>query len=1480
MLKRQKILIIIIFLLLMIPYRANAEATLDVKAVIDGKNSSITTPARYCYVYGCRTSITGIKVSVYVKGMEKQTKIVKNGENFAGETINYNFENIQSLSEKISLQSLNIKFQSLASLINGFKETWYYDILMSFPSLKQEFELLDNIRLDSNNIYNTIVTKNKNSSISTYEKYQQKLENSYITIEPILKVTLATNDSRDTLGIFKKYNVAKNYITIDYANQIINHGEIDICGAISDKNFNDWVYIGLLGDCSGNDKNAKCREIYNNTKESQCNASGSPYKNLTKAWNELISNKDKLKGNVQEDTVKEIAKYIMTGNNYIYAGATSDGKLSSEASGTGSISNKINDISTFIYLPSNLTTYNNKSYTKANRNGTNTWKEIAKDYSGYGIGIMVAKIGLNDSYLRSCHYENGEVILGQGMTDVTDCCEEDVWDTDEYGIFVNSDKYKSYCICTKTNYDDLIGKDNGTITEEKLKKNLPKEAKDDLKYCCKSENYGKEGKKTIEKFPKWVNSELDIDYCKGNTNNDKYCVWNGNNTERYQTVNGNELDCCSYDNWGKTNNEREQALKNADKTKIVSRNIFENEIPWYSNNCTNKYCVWNGNNTERWQTVNGNELDCCNYENWGKTNNEREQALKNADKTKTVARYIFENEIPWYSNNCTSNITTQYCTIQKLQNGDKSCCSKIDGGSGLSSYSPSFIEEIKSNGYSDTESGLKEYLINKLSSNSYNKTYFGICGLPTCVSNVENSCPNCNDDNMNTGYVKDTVSGVDSTELNLSQEMEKCIFNNSNYLAIGNSYCKIYCTEKVEYNFPKKSTLSVTAGTQLKVGENLSPVETKVTKTCRIDKLNVDQFKKDIEAARNNLVNAYRNYSASLYPLEDKIVKTENASQCECTHNTSNFKCCEEETYKTSDPVRKSESSIKFYYVPTGSKAQCQQASLDRPPYWVDGCSYEKGFDSSDCEWVGDNSAANNPHVYIATYKCGKLRPVPLDEPYCEDGTYKLTPDKNACYKYVCENSIEYYENSRDAKFIGKEVAYKDSSGEHYRYKYECSEFQDIDKEEPFYLSEEEYKNGGYKNRCKVKKCKKATCSKYNYEKYTAWSTKSYDYYKFNANRTESRSEGKVCETATNSSPLINIYESRKANALDALNTAKARYNKILSDFESCATFYNSEFSYKLEPTYNVDIRLNYVNGDYSVNTTLDKTRQEESTNNFKNPTIVDIPTYSYDIFSWPKTLTFTTKQLKIDFDITIPQSSKTVYTYTYSLSGNDSNVYKYVNKSSLSEKQKSDVNSINIGPHLPVAYNEKNKKIEVELTPIVTVNNLSKERYEFKNKLCTDSYSCEGIIPGKTKIIPVYRPISLSNPFPDEDGNGRNTGKNWCNGSDCTNNNQVVQNVIKNNRGVSEDKVYTLTPLYTLVLTPGTIKKIREYSSQTSYGDYNLVCDTNNICKSAYLRNIPDKNGEYINNNLESLGVLKKDKSCAFNEELAGCMPGDKYEG
>ena len=241
--------------------------------------------------------------------------------------------------------------------------------------------------------------------------------------------------------------------------------------------------------------------------------------------------------------------------------------------------------------------------------------------------------------------------------------------------------------------------------------------------------------------------------------------------------------------------------------------------------------------------------------------------------------------------------------------------------------------------------------------------------------------------------------------------------------------------------------------------------------------------------------------------------------------------------------------------------------------------------------------------------------------------------------------------------------------------------------------------------------------------------------------------------------------------------------------------------------------------------------------------------------------------------------------TYTYTLP-NNSSMYRYVNKSSLSEKD-SNINSIYIGPHLPVAYNEKDNKIEVELTPSVVRTNttgtiyITKTRNDFESEICIDPYKCDSVTPGKTKIVPVYRVIALDSPFPDEDGNGRLTGRNWCSNNDCSNTNPVVQKVITNNRGVNENEVYKLTPLYTLVLTPSTVKKIREYNSQTSYGDYNLICekDTGKYCKSLYLRGEPDKEGNIINNNLEQMGVLKRDKSCALNENLSGCMPGDYYE-
>lgn len=127
-----------------------------------------------------------------------------------------------------------------------------------------------------------------------------------------------------------------------------------------------------------------------------------------------------------------------------------------------------------------------------------------------------------------------------------------------------------------------------------------------------------------------------------------------------------------------------------------------------------------------------------------------------------------------------------------------------------------------------------------------------------------------------------------------------------------------------------------------------------------------------------------------------------------------------------------------------------------------------------------------------------------------------------------------------------------------------------------------------------------------------------------------------------------------------------------------------------------------------------------------------------------------------------------------------------------------------------------------------------------------------------------IYRTISLDNPFPSIDGDGRATGANWCYLDDCSNTNQVVQEVITNNRDVKTEEIYIeLDPLYTITLTPALIKEIRKYNRTTNYDDFNLECNSNgNNCKSKLIR--------------ESINYGKYD----FSDHFSGCGISNKSQG
>lgn len=170
-------------------------------------------------------------------------------------------------------------------------------------------------------------------------------------------------------------------------------------------------------------------------------------------------------------------------------------------------------------------------------------------------------------------------------------------------------------------------------------------------------------------------------------------------------------------------------------------------------------------------------------------------------------------------------------------------------------------------------------------------------------------------------------------------------------------------------------------------------------------------------------------------------------------------------------------------------------------------------------------------------------------------------------------------------------------------------------------------------------------------------------------------------------------------------------------------------------------------------------------------------------------------------------------------------------------------------------SYNYGNWQCDfiVEDNPLIPDPNDPNNPYEPNNPY--DPNNPKG--PGGINLI--YRPIDLYDPFPDIDGSGRNTGSNWCNyntnGSDCSNDNQVVYDYILNNRDVEGEEIYLEDPMYTFILTPSIIREIRNYNNQNSYTDYygslgdktyDFKCNegTGKTCISDYLSHLIEITG------------------------------------
>lgn len=127
-----------------------------------------------------------------------------------------------------------------------------------------------------------------------------------------------------------------------------------------------------------------------------------------------------------------------------------------------------------------------------------------------------------------------------------------------------------------------------------------------------------------------------------------------------------------------------------------------------------------------------------------------------------------------------------------------------------------------------------------------------------------------------------------------------------------------------------------------------------------------------------------------------------------------------------------------------------------------------------------------------------------------------------------------------------------------------------------------------------------------------------------------------------------------------------------------------------------------------------------------------------------------------------------------------------------------------------------------------------------------------------------IYRPISLTDPFPGINGNGRTPGNNWnkiytrSDGKGIS----YSEYYITSRRGYEGYEIYQAEPLYVIKLDSDKIKSIRKYNETHDYNNFDLTCIDGENCISKFLRG----QTKDFNTNLIESGTCKNINNYNFD--------------
>lgn len=396
---------------------------------------------------------------------------------------------------------------------------------------------------------------------------------------------------------------------------------------------------------------------------------------------------------------------------------------------------------------------------------------------------------------------------------------------------------------------------------------------------------------------------------------------------------------------------------------------------------------------------------------------------------------------------------------------------------------------------------------------------------------------------------------------------------------------------------------------------------------------------------------------------------------------------------------------------------------------------------------------------------------------------------------------------------------------------------------------------------CREWKCKEPTqgahlCDVYEYKNSTSTATVSIGGYQ----STKTHTDFTKCAT---SQPTGNPVSGGNVSA------AISKVNSVLTEMDKCFTFNENVLKVQTSGiiSYISEGDMYNYTGDMKTDT---QTVYSDNTCNSK------ISVTALTNCSGSSCSSTSVKIKKCDTNMrtgnNITTLSLTGDVYRYVLKGENGKTLTSIHKSQL-EGYKSgtlETNWIDIGyANFPVPYNYSKTEYKGSLNIIYSkIGHINSNEQSTAIDRILENQTGYGTYTGwscnytvKPDLIPdcpddgpcplginvIYREIDLARPFPDIDASNRATGANWCSEDSCAWNNHVSNTYILNNRGVVGKEIYDLDPMYTFIMTPSDIIKIRKYNDKNKYSEYRgsidgktydfkCVKETGRGCRSEYL--------------------------------------------